>query len=319
MDRRRFTPSAEGLEGRALLSLFGSKAVTTNTTVSIQDLPKTYREKQLRIAHLPYYLLQEDPRRFLPPDTIQQLQVNMNEIVSELHAPTTPVVDAFNAELRHLLPQNTLSPTNAKLINHAFGSVLERAGATPEEQANLQNDMNSLAKVDALSIQPSTLAREDYALVLQTTLAIGRPMITPTAPTLKASDGVKINGGRIGLTHNHSPTMVGTYQAGATRTGSIWIQIVDQTGQVLGTAPVDAAGQYSIVLNNLADGTYRLRSRSSDEVGHLSDESNPFTLKVATLVRPRLEAREEARAEVEAQAQGQVIVTPPAGPLGLKS
>ncbi|MCA1684691.1 MAG: hypothetical protein LC745_01645, partial [Planctomycetia bacterium] len=70
MDRRRYTPSAEGLEGRALLSLFGGTGHTGsqyNTTVSIEDLPKTYKEKELRIAHLPYYLQQEDPRRYLPP------------------------------------------------------------------------------------------------------------------------------------------------------------------------------------------------------------------------------------------------------------
>src|SRR3954447_6575397 len=120
MDRRRFSPSAEGLEGRALLSLLGAGNYTKyNTTVSIQDLPKTYKEKELRIAHLPFYLQQEDPRRFLPPEATQQLQTDINTVVSKLHAPTTKVVDDFNAGLRHLLPYNTLSPTNAKFLNNS--------------------------------------------------------------------------------------------------------------------------------------------------------------------------------------------------------
>ena len=150
--------------------------------------------------------------------------------------------------------------------------------------------MNQLARVDAASIQPSTLARNDYSLVLQTTLAVGRPMITPTAPTLLAKDGRKIQGGRVGLTHDHTPTMVGTYQAGATKDGSIWIQIVDGSGQILGTAPVSASGSYSIKLTTVPDGVYLLRARSSDEVGHLSNESNPFTLYVKTAPAKHLAA-----------------------------
>src|SRR6185312_10743982 len=57
MDRRRYTPSAEGLEGRQLLSgLFGGKSSQTNTTVSVADLPETYRQKENRLFHLPIYL-----------------------------------------------------------------------------------------------------------------------------------------------------------------------------------------------------------------------------------------------------------------------
>lgn len=281
MDRRRFSPSAEGLEGRALLSLLGATP-KSNATVSVQDLPRTYKEKELRIAHLPYYLQQEDPRRFLPADLMEQLQTDINAVVAKLHAPTPGPVNAFNAGLRRLMPTNNLSPAEARYVNHSFGAVLEHSGATPAQVANLQYDMNQLARVDAASIQPTTLARNDYSLVLQTTLAVGRPMITPTAPTLLATDGRKIEGGRVGLTHSHNPTMVGEYQAGATNDGSVSIQIVDQSGRVLGTAPVSASGTYAIPLTTIPDGVYLLRARSSDEVGHLSEESNPFTLYVKT-------------------------------------
>ncbi len=319
MDRRRFSPSAEGLEGRALLSLLGAGNYTKyNTTISIEDLPKTYKEKELRIAHLPYYLLQEDPSRFLPGEVTSQLQTDINNVVSELHAPTGPVVDAFNAGLRKLMPQNNLSPQDAQYLSRSFGLVLEKAGATVQEVTALQNDMNQLALVDSHSIQPSTLARGDYSLVLQTTLAVGRPMITPTSPSLHAKDGVKTDGGRLGLTTDHTPTMVGSYPAGASKDGEVWIQIVDQkTGAVYGTMPVSAAGTYTIKLSNLPDGTYYLTARSSDEVGHLSLESNPFILRIKTPV---------ARGQAAVNAQAQVMVgvpptttstTPPGGPLGL--
>ncbi len=176
MDRRRFSPSAEGLEGRELLSLFGGgNTQKQNTTISVQDLPKTYAQKQLRIAHLPFYMLQENPDRFLPADVVTSLQDDINAIVAKLGPPGAPVVDAFNANLRNLLSDNTLSPKNAQLLSNSFGAVLAHAGATPEQQANLQQDMNALAEVDSKSVQPSTLARQDYALVMQTVLAVGRP------------------------------------------------------------------------------------------------------------------------------------------------
>lgn len=311
MDRRRYTPSAEGLEGRALLSLFGGVKNTAhyNTTVSIADLPKTYKEKELRIAHLPYYLAQEDPRRFLPPDAVYQLQTDMNSVVSKLHAPTAPVVNTFNAGLRRLMPNNNLSPKDAKYINHLFGAVLERAGATPQQVNNLQDDMNALALVDSKSIQPSTLARGDYSLVLQTTLAVGRPMITPAAPVLMANDGTKVDGGRAAITHDHNPTMVGTYEAGATKDSEVWVQIVDrQTSQVIGSMPVGPSGTYSIKLNHLDDGTYFLSARSSDEVGHLSEESNAFKLTVKTAPTPAPKA---------VVARAQFLKAPPGGPLSL--
>ena len=316
MDRRRFKPSAEGLEGRALLSLFSGLNYTKyNTTVSIEDLPKTYKEKELRIAHLPYYLLQEDPSRFLPSTVTSQLQTDINTVVAELHAPTAPVVDAFNAGMRKLMPQNNLSQQNALFLSRSFSDVLEKSGATPQEVTNLQTDMNQLALVDAHSIQPSTLAREDYALVLQTTLAVGRPMITPTSPSLHANDGIKTDGGRLGLTTDHNPTMVGSYPAGASKDGEVWIQIVDQkTGAVYGTMPVSSGGTYSIKLTYLPVGTYYLTARSSDEVGHLSDESNPFILKVKTAA---LTPKERVQVLVGVPKTTTTAAATPGGPLGL--
>lgn len=282
MDRRRFSPSAEGLEGRALMSgLFGGKATTRTNTVNLQDLPVTFQQKENRIAHLPYYLRQEDTSRYLPPDTIKSLQTDLQAILARLHAPTTKVVNDFNSGLRHLLPYKTLSRENAVKLNHAFGGVLGRAGATADQVANLQADMNALAKVDANSSEPAVLAREDYALVLQTALSIGRPMPTPTPALLDSKDGVRAKDNASGVTSDHTPTMVGTYQAGATTIGYVRMQIIDQNGNVLGSGTVNSSGTYSVKLDPLADGTYQLRTRAQDEVGHVSAPSpHAFALKI---------------------------------------
>ena len=306
MDRRRFAPSAEALEGKALLSLFGVKTTNTSQQISVQDLPETFRQKELRIEHLPFYLEQTQPGRFLPSATITKLQSDLGDIAAELHAPTTQVVDAFNHGLQHALPYLTLSTTNAHLLNASFGSVLDRAGATPQETANLRQDMNQLALVDSKSIEPSLLARNDYSLVLQTALSIGRPIQTPRAPELAANDGIKAKNGESGYTHDHLPTFVGSYEAGATRIGFMRMQIVDASGTVFGVGVVDSAGHYSVKLTTpLPDGNYAFHARAIDEVGHQSDLSpGSFKLKVITKA-PRPAA--------------QLLATgTPGGPLGLK-
>lgn len=285
MDRRRYTPSAEGLEGRALLSgLFGgstSNSAAANANLSAKQLPETYQQRLNRVDHLPYYLRQAELQRVLPVDTVQQLQTDIRIVIAGLHGPTTPVVDSFNTGLRRLLPDKTVSPENAIRINHSFGQVLEHAGASAEEVANLQADMNALVKADVQSDEPSLLVRQDYALVLQTTLNIGRPIQTPTPPVLKLNDGVRAKDNKSAITHDHTPTMVGTYQAGATKVGYLRIQIIDANDKILGTGVVDPSGTYSVKLQNLPDGVYQLRARGEDEVGHLSAPSpHAFQLKV---------------------------------------
>lgn len=304
MDRRRFTPSPEGLEGRALLSLFGGKSNTFNTTISIQDLPETFQQKAQRIANLPYFLQQTQIGRYLPSDSLKQLQSDLTDIAARLHAPSTQVVDTFNHGLQKTLPDLNLTPQNAHDLNNAFGSVLVHAGATPQQAANLKRDLTQIAQVDSKSIQPSFLARSDYSLVLQTALSVGRPIQTPTAATLAPRDGVKAKNSLSGITHDHNPTMIGTYQAGATKIGYMRMQIIDASGAVLGTSIVDSTGHYSVKLDTLPDGTYQLRTQALDEVGHISLPSyGAFRLKVVT--------------PTSSTPTLQTTATPPAGPLGI--
>src|SRR5690349_3438709 len=55
MDRRRYVPSAEGLEGRALLSFFKPTQPATSFN-PVVDLPNTPEQKALRIQRLPFFL-----------------------------------------------------------------------------------------------------------------------------------------------------------------------------------------------------------------------------------------------------------------------
>jgi Bacterial Ig-like domain len=323
MDRRRFVPSPEGLEGRALLSLFGhsssSQTNSSSNTTSIfgvggnlttvnDNIPETFKAKETRVAHLPFFLERIRPGRFLPNDVISQLQTDLNAIVGQLHKPDGAVLEAFNRHLRDAEPHPSLSDTDAHILNRSFGFALNAAGATPEAQANLQADMNNLARVDANSPQPVFLATNDYALVLQTILGIGRPIARPTVPELKANTGIRVNA-NLGITGHHQPTLVGTYDAvqntAATKlvATNTSMQLIDGNGDVLGSAPVDNNGDYAVTFAKpLDDGLYTFYVRAADDQGHLSEPSPPFKLKIIS------------RRHAVVTSTG---LMPPRGPLGL--
>ena len=280
MDRRRFVPSAVGLEGRALMSLFGSSSQTALTT-SLQNLPENYREKLKRIENLPYFLNSFQPGRYMDPQAMEGIQASLVQIAGRLHGLPEIYVNGFNSNLRHAFPYNTLSPDTAKILNHSYSVVLVQAGTDPTVLQNLTNDMNTFALVDSKSVNPSYLARNDYGLVEQISLAVGRPIPAPSAPTISPKVGKATDGGKAGYTFDPNPLMVGTYDSGSSTDGATSIDIINNFDQVLATAVVRSDGHYSVVLPTLSPGIYKLSSRATDIYGLVSKQSRAFTLKVA--------------------------------------
>jgi Bacterial Ig-like domain len=282
MDRRRFVPAGDGLEGRALLSTLGATTSAKAASTSLANLPETFKAKEERIAHLPYFLNSFQPGRYIPADTMKDIQLNLQELAGTMRNASSEVLNNFNLTLRHALPYNTLSPNTAKLLNHAFSVVLVQAGADPTHAQRLTNDMNQLAVVDSRSINPSYLARNDYSLVLQTTLAVGRPIQTPAPPVIAPKDGKSVEAGKAGYTYNHTPALVGTYTVGATADASTRIFIFNGS-DVIAVGAVEKNGRYSAqVTTPLADGVYKLEARAIDQYGHISRPSRAYSLKVAT-------------------------------------
>lgn len=305
MDRRRFVPSADGLEGRALLSLLGGSAPSSSSSAALGQIPENFEQKIQRIENLPFFVDHIQPGRFIPPEAMKDIQANLLKLAGTLHAPPSMFVNGFNENLRHAMPYSTLSPDTARILNHSFSVVLTQAGADPGVVEALAGDMNVFALAASRSVNPSFLARNDYALVLQTALAVGRPIPTPTTPTLSVDSGQAVKGAPAGYTHQQNPTLVGTYPSGATTEGSTTMQVLDESGQVVGSGAVDSAGRYSAKITTaLPDGTHAFTVRAVDPFGHLSKPSRPFTLKVIS--RPDTPT-----------AAAQTLV-PPGGPRGLR-
>jgi hypothetical protein len=224
----------------------------------------------MRIERLPFFLQRIEPRRSLPDDVIARLQGDLREIEGRLHNAAEPVVRAFNLELRRVGANATLSPADAQALNRAFGRVLESAGAGPQAVSALQNDLNDLAHADANDITPVILATNDYALILQTALGIGRPIRRPSAPRLSSNDDTGRKGDR--TTSVRQPQLLGSYDPGSV------VQILDEGGAVVGSGVAGTGGGYSAAITTpLADGTHTLRARASID-GRFSEPSAPLTL-----------------------------------------
>jgi hypothetical protein len=277
MDRRRFVPAPEGLEGRTMLSTTGgSFNLFGNNSITAQTLPITFQQKELRIQKMPYNLRALQPNRFLPPDTIHQIQLGLNQIMSQMTAPPPQALTNYNLLLRKIVFNTSMSASSVQQLNHAFTAVMN-SGHTPEPGlTTLVSSVNQLvSQVDTASIRPTFLATNDNAYLLQLAIVIGQQMPAPRAPTISKATGHQVNP-RVAITPLPDPIYLGSYEYGTT------IQmIIAKTNQIIGQAVVSKTGQYALhITTPLPVGKYNLAVRAVDEVGHIGHASRLFGLKV---------------------------------------
>jgi hypothetical protein len=278
MDRRRFIPTSEGLEQRALLAtsttpnlsnIFGFQ-VSTNL-----NIPITFQQKELRVEHLPFYLEKIRPGRFLPQAEIKTIQDDLFQLISKLHKPATATLDQYNHGLRPIVNKQSITAADLNVLNKNFGSVLTAATASPSVVASLQSTIHKLAsQVDTASPQPAFLATNDYSLILQTALSIGRPMPSPALPKIAKNQGIQANVNHIKTPLRH-PALVGTYHF------HTHIQVINSSGEVVGLTNVRRNNNYKVVISTpLSPGVYQFRIRAYDDGGNLSRVSRAFRIKV---------------------------------------
>jgi hypothetical protein len=134
-----------------------------------------------------------------------------------------------------------------------------------------------VTQVDTASILPVNLATNDYTLVLETALAVGRPMPSPTLPKIARNHGIQADAQHI-KTPLHHPTLTGTYHFHTS------MQVVSSAGVVFGTTNVHKNNDYRLTFSiPLSVGTYKFQLRAVDDVGHFSRLSKPFLIKVVPM------------------------------------
>ena len=275
MDRRRFAPTALELEARQLLSTLGKLTGSAATDTANAN---SFQARAVRIENLPRLfnsVQNQAVKRFLPADTVMNIQNDLRSIEGQLHIPSADSKLAFEKTLRSALRQPTLSRTEALTLTHAFTDILASAGATDAQIYNFQFDTTDLLSSDAKGVMPTTLATDDVSILFQTAVAVGRPLYAPSAPTLLPASDTGIKGDHI--TTIRQPFLTGSYEPNAT------IQIVDGSGNVLGTTTTNATtGQYSVQFASpLPDGKFKFRVRATIE--NASSEPSPtITLKITS-------------------------------------
>lgn len=272
--RRRYIPTSEDLEARKLLSTTSSTVFGSTSNRNSSDLAINFQQKQQRVERLPHYLLALQPGRFLPKETTSEIQAGLTQLMGEMQKPPTSALNTFNLTLRKIVPNVSFSQGDARKLNKAFVLVLQAAKAPQGAIDQLSASLNQLAtQVDTASIQPVFLATNDYTLVLQTALAVGKPLPAPSVPQIAVNKGIQVNRTHI-KTPESRPQLTGTYEQGVT------MQIVNQQGAVLGQANTNNSGQYRVrITDPLPPGTYTFYARAEDQ-GHLSLPSHTFDVKI---------------------------------------
>jgi hypothetical protein len=285
MDRRRFVPRPESMEGRMMLSTAsaGSAAAqtaaasTVTATATDTNLPITIQDKMTRIERLPINMRATDRNRSLPRELIGPIQQAMTDSISSMGRADPQAIEMFNGVLRDVVSRPSLRAQDAQALNNALTKVLVSAGASTEDVETITTNLKALATtVNTAQAQPVFLTTNDYATVLQMTLIVGQPMPAPSLPNLAQGAGTQPSTGHF-VSRTTLPKFVGTYQAQAI------LQIYDDaTGQVYGQGQAAKNGQYTIQFDQALDvgATYKMRIRAVDELGHVGLSSRPFTLKV---------------------------------------
>ncbi len=228
MDRRRFVPSTEGLEVRTL------QATNLNTLFGLQvnsnlNIPITYQQRELRITRLPYYLEQIRPGRFLPKPEIKQIQDSLFGMLDVIHRPPTQGLNDYNYYapkgcLQAVVDQRRISTR----LDQTFTGVLNSARTPPAAVAGLRYGPVSIDVPDRHGqCAAGYLATNDYTLVLETALAVGRPMPSPALPKIAKNEGIQANNQHMKTPLLH-PAVTGTYHFHTN------MQIITPQSQIVG-------------------------------------------------------------------------------------
>jgi hypothetical protein len=273
MDRRRYVPSTEGLEGRALMAsvntLFGIQ-VSTNL-----NIPISLQQKELRIEHLPLYMEQISPGRFLPKTEIEEIQSALFNMIDGIDKPRLTALNNFNYQIRSVIDKQSLTASDIKVLNHGVTAVLNAAHAPQASVDGIADGLFTLiSQVDTASVQPVYLGTNDATIVLQTALAIGRPMPPPQLPKIKRNNGIQANANHI-KTPLERPTLVGTYHYHTI------IQVVTPQGVVVGEANCRRNDNFVVQITTPQSvGIHEFRLQAEDDAGHLSRIGKPFLIKI---------------------------------------
>ena len=139
-------------------------------------IPQWIETRFQRIDRLPAFLQSLDRGRVLPGEAIATLQREIRGFVAALHAPAEPVATAFVEVLRDAASVGSVRESSVNQLDNALSRLLQSAGADSTSIQQIRGAMDDLARTAVISENPVVVLTNDYALVLQTILGVGRPI-----------------------------------------------------------------------------------------------------------------------------------------------
>jgi hypothetical protein len=150
-----------------------SRPLTPAQEEARQELIQTRLQ---RIDRLPDFLQLLDPGRPLPEPAMATIQQELRGFVAQLRPPAGAVAEGFIGVLRDAISQASVNPQTVAALNAGTAALLRSAGASEQSVEAITDSMTDLARSAAQSRQPVVVLTNDYALVLQTALGVGRPI-----------------------------------------------------------------------------------------------------------------------------------------------
>jgi hypothetical protein len=272
--RLRFRPDNETLEARVVLN----GGTTPAGSVSVLSTPaagmNTYQTRLQRIDRLPFFLNTSSPGRPLPPQIMSSIQEDLRSVIGQLRPATRNGLFTFNRQVRGILAGSSVSEQDLRQLSKLTEDILAATVMSRVTAVSLRNGLEDLTRVTVAGVPnpPSTVAN-DYSLILQLALAMGKPLPAPRPATLATNIQIP---GQPYATRNRQPTLVGTYEPGMT----VMLFNKERT-RVLATANTDANGFYKLKSRiALQPGRYDLRLRAISSDGVTSQWSQPVSFVV---------------------------------------
>ena len=231
---------------------------------------------------------------------IEQIQLGMYQVMGRMTPPPSTALTNYNLATAQDRLQFVAQPRRtAQLLNSGFRGVLRSANTPDPGLTTLTTAVDQLVtQVDTASVNPTFLATNDNAYLLQLATVLG----AADAPAEGADDlqglGVQVSPG-VNVTPLAHPYFAGTYEYGTT------MQMIDPAAgnAVVGQAAVAKNGQYQIKVStplNVGQ-TYKFRMLAVDEAEHFSQASRQFVVKV---VPPKNQAQAHTVTLGQATPQG---------------
>ncbi len=183
MARHSFVPWSDHLESRELLSTVAPPGLAPRTA-QLSQLPATpgsqrvflltEQQQRSRIENIEIFLRQVPMARQLDPDGVALITEGLFEVQGQLGRPAPRAIELFNDVLRDAQPSENLLTSQAIGLNRAFGLTLESAGASVEAIDKLQSGLILLAQGNTQASFSALVTSNDYSLVLQTAIGVGR-------------------------------------------------------------------------------------------------------------------------------------------------